>query len=163
MTEFQAAFQGKVRVRVCGLLQEAGKILLLRHHGVGPAGHLWSPPGGGLEFGESVEDALVREFEEETGLQVQIVDFLFTNEYRDDSLHAIELFFSVKVKSGNAALGKDPELAADQQILTDMHFFTPDELHSLHQSELHNAFRYCDHPLDIFDLRGFFKFENISK
>ena len=36
----------------------------------------WQIPGGGLEFGESVEECLHREIKEETGLNVEIVKLL---------------------------------------------------------------------------------------
>jgi 8-oxo-dGTP diphosphatase len=36
----------------------------------------WQFPGGGLEFGESVEECLYREIKEETGLDVRIIKLL---------------------------------------------------------------------------------------
>ena len=36
----------------------------------------WSRPGGEVEFGERVEDAVVREVKEETGIDVEILGFL---------------------------------------------------------------------------------------
>ena len=72
--------EGKVRVRVCGILHENGKILLLKHESIGPAGYLWSPPGGGVEFGESLVETLEKEFLEETNLSIKVGNYLFTNE-----------------------------------------------------------------------------------
>ena len=54
------------------ILNEAGRLLLFRFvHKTGPlAGQdFWATPGGGVEDGESLEQAAVRELEEETGLQ----------------------------------------------------------------------------------------------
>ena len=51
-------FGGKVRVRVGGILIENDQILLLKHEGVGKKEFLWSPPGGGMEFGENAEENL---------------------------------------------------------------------------------------------------------
>ena len=66
----------RVRIRVCGLLLEEESLLMVNHGGL--YGHdFWSPPGGGLNFGEGVEDALRREFMEECGLAVDPVEFLF--------------------------------------------------------------------------------------
>lgn len=39
-------------------------------------GNPWQIPGGGLEFGESVETALFREMKEETGLDLKIIRLL---------------------------------------------------------------------------------------
>ncbi len=38
-------------------------------------------PGGGLEFGEGTRDCLKREFKEETGLDVQIGDHIYTTDF----------------------------------------------------------------------------------
>ena len=50
------------------ILNEAGDVLLEERADFG----LWGLPGGGIEIGESVTEAIVREVLEETGLVVQI-------------------------------------------------------------------------------------------
>ncbi len=154
-------FGQKVRVRVCGLLEENEAILLLRHLHVGKKGYLWSPPGGGVEFGEESEKTLIREFHEETGLTVDIDQFLFVNEYMDDRFHALELFYSVKRTGGSFKLGKDPELAKKSQILDEISFIRYDELQKMDSLTIHNAFSHVRNPGDIFDIRGLIKFINI--
>lgn len=52
-----------------GLAVAEGQVLLIRK-ARGPYTGAWDLPGGGLEFGESPEEALHRELMEETGLQV---------------------------------------------------------------------------------------------
>ena len=42
-------------------------------------------PGGGLEFGEGIHDALVREFEEEMGILVEVGDVFFVNPFLEAS------------------------------------------------------------------------------
>lgn len=151
-------FRGKVRVRVCGILIDKESILLLKHIKLGPKGHIWAPPGGGVEFGQQATDVLKQEFLEETGLIVEVGDYLFTNEYMDDKFHAMELFFQVQIKSGQLKLGSDPELTPDQQILTDMKFFNDLDLTKTDRDNLHNIFREIQHIKEIKKLRGFFKF-----
>lgn len=50
------------------LLDEEGRILLFRHKQKNGSS-FWAPPGGGLEPGESFEEAALREAEEELGLK----------------------------------------------------------------------------------------------
>ncbi|WP_420318276.1 NUDIX domain-containing protein [Ekhidna sp.] len=153
-------FEEKVRVRVCGILEEDNQILLLKHDKIGPAGYLWSPPGGGVEFGESHEEALKKEFKEETNLVVEIVKFLFTNEFISEKHHAIELFFLVKRISGDLMLGNDPELGPEQQILSDARFFSYDELKTLPKNAIHNAFNTVYERDKITELRGLITFKH---
>ena len=114
-------YEGKVRVRAVGLLFEDDRVLLLKHQGLGPEGYLWSPPGGGVDFGMSAADTLKKEFLEETSLEVEVGAFLFVNEHLDERHHAIELFFEVHRLSGAPTLGSDPE--SETQILTEIGLF----------------------------------------
>ena len=154
-------FSQRVRVRACGLLEENDAILLLKHNQIGEKGFLWSPPGGGVEFGDNSEETLIREFHEETGLKINIKEFLFVNEYIDDRFHAIELFYSVNRIGGELILGKDPELAKNKQILEDVRFITYNDLKSMDHKTLHNAFSYFGDPRDIFKIKGHINFINI--
>jgi ADP-ribose pyrophosphatase YjhB (NUDIX family) len=54
---------------VTGIVVEDGRILLLNQDA--DAGRSWSLPGGKLEDGETLAEALVREMKEETGLDVE--------------------------------------------------------------------------------------------
>jgi len=62
-------------VGVGGVLVHEGRVLLIRR-GKEPLKGRWIVPGGTVELGESLEAALVREMEEETGLMVKPVELL---------------------------------------------------------------------------------------
>lgn len=154
-------FGGKVRVRVGGILIENDQILLLKHEGVGKKEYLWSPPGGGIEFGDDAEENLKREFFEETGLIIHVYELLFVNEFMNDKIHAIELFFKVKKTGGILKLGKDPEME-NQQILSDLAFFDENKLINTENDYLHNMFIGINKPQEVLNLKGYFKFVNNS-
>ena len=92
---------------------------------------MWSPPGGGVEFGETCEETVIREFMEETGLKTEIKAFLFANEYIDQQIHAIEMFYHVVPVGGSLKLGGDPEMESEKQILEEARFFSMSEIKKL--------------------------------
>ena len=55
------------RIRVSALLRWQGRILLIRHEK--PGKEYWLLPGGGVNSGESLVDALRRELREEVGIE----------------------------------------------------------------------------------------------
>lgn len=156
-------YEQKVRVRVCGILVQNDHILLLKHQGIGTGGFLWAPPGGGLEFAENAHTALIKEFKEETHLDIKVENFLFVNEYQDVRYHAMEIFFQVSKLGGQEKLGTDPEVPPNEQILTELRWIHFDELNNLPKMHLHNIFHELDHPSMILESSGFYKFEGISE
>jgi 8-oxo-dGTP diphosphatase len=69
--------------------------LLLVRRGRGPAQGEWSVPGGRVERGETLHEAVVREAFEETGLEVVVDRFLGWSERIDDEYHYVILDFVV--------------------------------------------------------------------
>ena len=59
------------RIRVSALLRWQDRILLCRHEKAG-RGEYWLLPGGGVNSGESLVDALHRELREEVGIEDEI-------------------------------------------------------------------------------------------
>jgi len=159
--DYLAGIKNKIRVRVCGILEEDGALLMIKHVGIGTEGVLWSPPGGGLEFGENAESRLIQEFAEETGLQIEVNDFLFVNEYVQPPLHAVELFFKVRRVGGDLILGMDPELSEENQIIQEIKFLTYSDLEKIPAKQVHNAFNSMKSNKSITELRGFVKFSDI--
>lgn len=154
--EILSVFGHKLRVRVCGICLQDNQLLLVNLRNVTHHGNLWCPPGGGMQFGESAEVTLKREFLEETGLEVDVGKLLFVNEFRGNSLHAIELFFRVTITGGTLQKGYDPELQT--QVLTDIGFFTFEHIQATYSpNELHNLFRYCHSIEELLAMQGYYK------
>lgn len=61
------------QIAVSAAIFRDGKVLLTRR-ARSPAKGFYSLPGGRVEFGESLHQALMREVDEETGLSIEIVD-----------------------------------------------------------------------------------------
>jgi 8-oxo-dGTP diphosphatase len=149
-------FGNKVRVRVSGLLIKENKILLVKHKSLGKKGIFWAPPGGGLNFGESAEESLKREFIEETGMKIEVKNFLFVYEFLKRPLHAIELFFLVEHKSGKLKKGKDPELSHKDQIIIDIGFFSITEIKKMEAEVCHGLFGQVNKMEELKKLKGFY-------
>lgn len=154
-------YKNKLRVRVCGILIDNHKVLLLKHTGIGKKGYLWSPPGGGVDYKETAEEALVREFKEETNIDVLVSRFLFVNEFIDNDFHAIELFFEVSSLKKEVVLGNDPELSEKDQILSEYGYFDWLELTKMDNDVLHNLFRVVKSADSFSDIDSFISFKSM--
>jgi ADP-ribose pyrophosphatase YjhB (NUDIX family) len=88
-------------------VDEAGRVLLCRMAPSIVAGEVWTLPGGGLQFGEAPEAAVLRELDEETGQGgevvrlVEVSDRLLRLESRPGTVHAIRIVYEVRVTGGS--------------------------------------------------------------
>jgi len=62
-------------VGVGGVVVQEGRALLIRRGGPPMKGE-WSIPGGMLEVGETLEQGVIRELSEETGLKVKVIELI---------------------------------------------------------------------------------------
>lgn len=90
---------------------EDGRVLLIRRGSEPFEGH-WALPGGFVEVGETVEYAAVREAEEETGLNVEILRLVgvYSDPNRDPRGHNVSCAFLARPVPGSSA---DPSAATD--------------------------------------------------
>lgn len=121
-------YRNKIRIRANGLLVKDDAVLLVQIHSPVTDELIWTPPGGGLEFGESLEACLKREFLEETGLEVEVHELRYLNELIEPPFHAVEFYFRVSKSGGTLKLGADPEQHAAEQFLKDVQWIGFDKI-----------------------------------
>ena len=89
-----------ISIRVYGILITDDKQLLVSDEFI-RGGYYTKFPGGGLEFGEGTRDCLKREFIEELGLQVEVLEHLYTTDFFQESAfrpgdQIISIYYLVK-------------------------------------------------------------------
>ena len=94
-------------VTVDAIIEREGKILLIKRKNL-PFQGQWALPGGFVEYSEKVEDALIREVMEETGLKVDDMRFhgVYSEPGRDPRGHVISLCY-IASGSGDVKAGDD--------------------------------------------------------
>lgn len=152
----QKIYSNRVRLRVCGLCWEEDRLLLVNHKGLYQH-DFWAPPGGGIGFGETLAGHLEKEFQEETGLTIQVRDFQFTCEFVQPPLHAVEMFFNVVRIAGKVRTGHDPEMGSAPQIIEEVRFLSESEINALPESHKHGLFRMAESAQKIRELKGYVK------
>jgi 8-oxo-dGTP diphosphatase len=153
--EVEKIYGHRVRVRVCGICIVENKILLIHHRYIGKKGSLWAPPGGGLDFGETATQTLIREYKEETGLDIIVKEFLFVNEYFSFPFHSMELFFRVEITGGFMAKGTDPEMSNADQIIEELRYWSYEEIAVEEPLLFHSVIRNSKNISDLLTLRGY--------
>jgi len=112
---------GDVRVRVAGILISSDGVLLIAHKKNDDV--YWLLPGGGVDYGESLSEALVREFVEELNIDVTVSDLAFISDSIDPSgdRHVVNICFICKHEGGEYILGEEGRLH-------DFSFFKKEEI-----------------------------------
>jgi len=101
-------------IGVGAVIIKDGKILLEKRKNE-PGKGKWSIPGGLVELGESVEQTVIREVKEETGLDVKkpehidVVDNVVRDENGEVKYHFVIIDYFVKLKGGTLKAASDAE------------------------------------------------------
>jgi 8-oxo-dGTP diphosphatase len=96
---------------VCAVVERDGALLLV-HQGPldEPERSWWALPGGVVEAGETLEDALRREVFEETGLRLgEVSSLLWTAEYTDDAHRGLTFIFRASCDDEADCAVDDPD------------------------------------------------------
>lgn len=78
------------------IVDGAGRVLLLQRANTSYGQGAWCLPGGKIDYGQNVSEALVREVREETDLEVQSAEFLLLQDSlptEPGGMHCINLYF----------------------------------------------------------------------
>lgn len=94
----------KKRTRAVAIILHEGKVLLMHRNRKGFDYYVF--PGGGVEAGETVEEAVVREVEEETCLKIRLDRCLYYHDYNDES---DQYYYLCEYLSGIPKLGEANE------------------------------------------------------
>ncbi|MCU0844028.1 MAG: NUDIX domain-containing protein [Spirochaetes bacterium] len=98
------------RVRVAGVLLEEGRLLLIAHKKKKDV--YWLLPGGGVDYGESLAEALKRELREELSIEASVHDIVFVCDSIGPGLerHIVNICFYCTRETGDLSLGKERRL-----------------------------------------------------
>lgn len=115
----------KPKLIVAGLVKKGNKYLLIKEVMESDGIEKWIVPGGTVEFGEYLEDAVKREIKEEVGLEVKIEKFLAFKEanFAKFGYHTIIFFYLVSAKNAKIKI-------TEEKILEGK-FFSPEEIKDL--------------------------------
>ena len=111
----------------------AGLIVLIERKN-DPKG--WALPGGFVDAGESLEDAVLREIKEETGLDIEVVRqfHTYSNPKRDPRIQSVSTVFIARGKG-------TPKAASDAKNVSLYHQFNlPEEIAFDHREILNDYF-----------------------
>ena len=83
------------------IMTNQGEIILVKRV-FDPYKDCWALPGGFVEYGETVEDAVIREAKEETGLNIRIekLSGVYSDPNRDPRGHSVSVCFLCKAVGG---------------------------------------------------------------
>jgi 8-oxo-dGTP diphosphatase len=135
----------QIIVRVNGVLIEHGQLLLVEQY-VSETRH-WAHPGGRPEPGEKLEQGLIREFKEETGLDISVGDLLYVTDRINKNNHVVAISFMVTKTGGKLGSGTGPEFATGK--IKSVKMVPINELNSLGFST-----EYCNLVKSGFPKRG---------
>ncbi|MFL5734734.1 MAG: NUDIX domain-containing protein [Chloroflexia bacterium] len=135
-----------------GILVEDDRVLLAGNRWFSGKPLVWTLPGGRADDGEGLGEALVREFAEETGLSVEVLDLAFVAEARS-SVHSrlfLTCAFTVKrmVRDSAENMGADVPAPPPGDAVEDLRFVPVGELDNyLTSPSLRDPLAwYLEHP-----------------
>jgi 8-oxo-dGTP diphosphatase len=139
-------------VGVGAVVLHEGRVLLIRR-GKEPLKGRWVVPGGTVELGETLESALVREVEEETGITVRPREVLlvFDRIFREDGevrYHYVIIDYLCDYVGGEPRAASDAEAVALVAPGELADYDLPDKALALVRAAFHRESLVCGGPAD---------------
>lgn len=92
--------ENRIYVRACMIVVQNDRLLMVPHFDTDRGPVQYNIPGGEVEFGEGLEAAALREFEEETGLVARSYGLFDVYELHKPDWHSITVAYSGEVVGG---------------------------------------------------------------
>lgn len=121
------------RDRAQAMVIRNGKILMVKH--CISDRNFYCLPGGGIEPGETPEEAAIRELKEESCVDGKIVRRLST-QYKPDDKGEVYTFLIEIGMDETPKPGSDPELPVENQTIQDVAWMQYDELNEIDRAYL---------------------------
>ena len=124
------------RDRVQALVVRYDKILMVKHKMLGR--EFYCLPGGGIEQGESCEQAALRELKEESLVEGRIIRKLSV-QYKPENRGEVHTYLVEIDEDAVPGKGTDPELSQEEQSIVGMAWLSLEELGYVDQVYLWSA------------------------
>lgn len=102
------------KIAVAAVAVKDGRVVLVKRK-YPPSAGKWSIPGGHVELGERLEDAVLRELKEETGLTGRVVGFLKPVEYIEVEGGEVRYHFVILVYKVDIVGDAEPRAGDDAE------------------------------------------------
>lgn len=121
-----------MRTRVRAIIKRDNTLLLVKHKVPDGSAHgTWVLPGGGVEEGELITDAVRRELVEETGIIPTVGRLLFVHQFtRNGAAEGPEFFFHIENPSDYKAVDLSKTSHGEQEI-AEIGFYDPRTLENV--------------------------------
>ena len=122
-----------LRVASKALILKNNQVLILQRKRNTPDNKIeWDIPGGGIEYGESFTDALIREVKEETNLSVKVFDIIRAWNCIDNEKMLYGVTFAADYIAGDIVLSPEHEgyiwMEIDKIVTSDIAKWIKDEV-----------------------------------
>lgn len=140
------------KITACAFLHKDGRLFIAKRAATKKfLPNKWELPGGHIEFGETLEEGLQREFQEEFHVSVKVdmpfYAFTYTREKDGEMLHVVEIIYFTTLADNNQTIQLNPEDHSEYKWLsTDEvdNFMQPDDEAKAVKKGFDLLLRYAD-------------------